>query len=185
MWGPVHTQMHPFRVHHPATTCLSPPESLPGWSPSRGCLALKDPVVCPGPGGRHHLPLQTDVGQCWIIFNAVLFPLDSSLSAMPPLLFFLPASSFPSPSDSLGNREADVSALFLFLAPVIVTAFSSAHFINSFCEGGLRGRRGWAGTGSGREGRLLQGPWPAASSGRTNWAGSRPGFPSLAVLEDA
>lgn len=120
---------------------------LPGLLEESSCL--------PWPWGpSYHLLLQADVGQCWIIFNAVLFPLDSSRAPSP-----FPSSSSPPPPLLIHSEteEADVSALFL--APVIVTAFSSAHFINSCCDGGVRGLRGRAGTQVevGR-GQLLLGP---------------------------
>lgn len=38
-------------------------------------------------------------------------------------------------------------------------------------------------TGGGAEGAAAAGTWPATSSGQTNWTGSRPGFPRLAVFE--
>lgn len=109
--------------------------------PISSCLAsLKTPVVGVGAGPRAEpspaSPATPDVGQCGIIFNAVLFPPQALECHPPPLLI---------------HSETDVSALFL--APVIVTAFSSAHFINSFCDRGVGAMAVWLGrdTGGGGE----------------------------------
>lgn len=100
----------PVQVH------ACPPGSTAQLQLFRGHQFLDDPITVgqqllrlpglleesslPWPWGpSHHLPLQTDVGQGWIIFNAVLFPLDSSRALSPLPVSFLP----PSPSDSLGN----------------------------------------------------------------------------------
>lgn len=123
---PLHSTPAHWSAFLPIGSWMISVTGLPGLLEESSCL--------PQPWGPiYHLPLQTDVGQCWIIFNAVLFPLDSSGAPSPPPLFsFLP----PPLLIHSETDKADVSALFL--APVIVTAFSSAHFINSFCDGGVR-----------------------------------------------